>query len=275
MLGSKLDIFKTQWLDVVFADRNKAYGAYVLRKENSRTTTIALLIGGLFFITAISSPLVIKYIKGLNTEIVEEKREVEVEIPLLPPPPIDELEPPPPPPAPPPPRVDQIRFPPPVVVPADQVNPDDEPPTVEDLVDADPSDKTLEGDPDADIVIDGPTGEGPKQSDVTEDGILDIAFVEVTPEFPGGLQKFYDYFGKNYKYPAMARQQGVSGRIALSFVVEKDGRLTDIKILRDLGYGTGEEAVRVLKGSPPWKPGIQNGRPVRVAYTMPIKLNLQ
>ena len=72
----------------------------------------------------------------------------------------------------------------------------------------------------------------------------------------------------------MAREQGVSGKVIMQFVVERDGSLTDIKVLRDLGLGTGEEAVRLLKSMPKWKPGIQNGRPVRVAYTLPFSLNL-
>ena len=88
------------------------------------------------------------------------------------------------------------------------------------------------------------------------------------------MKKFYEFVGKNYRYPAMAREQGVSGKVIMQFVVERDGSLTDIKVLRDLGLGTGEEAVRLLKSVPRWKPGIQNGRAVRVAYTLPLSLNL-
>ena len=72
----------------------------------------------------------------------------------------------------------------------------------------------------------------------------------------------------------MAREQGVSGKVIMQFVVERDGSLTDIKVLRDLGLGTGEEAIRLLKSMPKWEPGVQNGRPVRVAYTLPFALNL-
>ena len=72
----------------------------------------------------------------------------------------------------------------------------------------------------------------------------------------------------------MARENNISGRVFISFVVEKNGQLTDIKVLRGLGYGTDEEAVRVLKKSPKWKPGIQNGRAVRVQYTIPIAFQL-
>jgi TonB family protein len=76
------------------------------------------------------------------------------------------------------------------------------------------------------------------------------------------------------KYPSMARENNITGRVIVSFVVEKNGDLTDIKVLRGIGGGCDEEAVRVLKTAPSWKPGIQNGRPVRVAYTMPIFFQL-
>ena len=274
MLGSKLDLFKVGWLDVVFAGRNKEYGAYELRKENSRTTNKAVLVGSALFILLVSAPLIVKLISGF---IPEEKEQIIVtEVVLAPPPPIDEKELPPPPPEPPKPKIDQVRFPPPVVVPLEEVR-DEEPPTVEDLKVADPGPKTIEGDINADILIDAPVGEAPKEAEVTEDNsIKDFASIEIQPEFPGGGNAaFGRYIQKNFVYSPMAREQGLSGKVIVSFVVEKDGNLTDIKVLRDLGLGTGEEAVRVLKKSPKWKPGIQNGRPVRVAYSIPIALQLE
>ncbi|MFD2163179.1 energy transducer TonB [Paradesertivirga mongoliensis] len=98
--------------------------------------------------------------------------------------------------------------------------------------------------------------------------------VEVMPEFPGGIQRFYQYIGQSYKYPAAAVKARVSGRIHIQFVIEKDGSVTDVKVLKDLGYGTTEEAVRVIKRSPRWKPGIQKGKKVRVLYTLPLNLQL-
>ncbi|WP_256010712.1 energy transducer TonB [Desertivirga xinjiangensis] len=276
---AKLDIFDPVWLEVVFTGRNQSYGAFVLRKDNNRTTTRALFIGAIVFALLVCSPLIVKYIQSLtgNVEMVEEDKVDVTEVVLTPPPPVDEQAPPPPPAAEPPkPRVDQVRFPPPVVVPAEQVR-EEEPPSQEELAVKDPGQKTIEGDPNAQIRIDEPVGEAPPtQAAVVEDNsVHDFATIEVQPEFPGGIQKFYDYVGKTYNYPAAAKEQGVSGRVILSFVVEKDGSLTDIKVLRDLGMGTGEEAIRVLKKSKKWNPGIQNGRPVRVNYTIPILLNLE
>lgn len=99
--------------------------------------------------------------------------------------------------------------------------------------------------------------------------------VEIDPKPPGGMRAFMQYIGKHYDYPQSAIDAGVNGVVQVSFVVERDGSLTDMKIVRDLGYGTGEAAIRVLQSSSKWLPGIQNGRPVRVAYTLPIRLNLQ
>lgn len=275
MLGSKLNIYKNEWLDVVFAGRNKAYGAYVLRKIGPAMTTRSLLIGIVVFVSAVTSPLVIKLVdKGDKNQTVD--RIIETEVVLSEPPPVDEETPPPPPPVePPPPRVDQVRMPPPVVVEASKVK-DEEPPTVEELRKADPGPKTIEGDPTAEIRIDLPVGEGPKEQEVTESVGADHIFeaVEVQPTPPGGMNEFLKYVGSNYQYPAQAEAQGVSGRVVLTFVVERDGSLTDIRVVRDLKYGTGEEAIRVLKRAKKWSPGIQNGRPVRVQFTLPIVLNL-
>ncbi|MFA5243912.1 MAG: TonB family protein [Pedobacter sp.] len=271
MLGSKIDLFNPEWLDVVFAGRNKSYGAYELRKSNSKTTSRAVIVGSILFIVVVSLPLIIRYISGIMPE--EEKVKI-TEVVLQPPPPINKEELPPPPPEPPKPKIDQVKFPPPVVVPAAEVR-DEEPPTVEELKVADPGQKTIEGDPNAEIVIDEPVGEAPKEAAVVEDNnIRDFASVEVLPEFQGGMAGWGKYLQKNLKYPPMARENNITGRVIMSFVVEKNGQLTDIKVLRGIGGGCDEEAIRVLKNAPAWKPGIQNGRPVRVAYTMPIFFQL-
>jgi periplasmic protein TonB len=93
--------------------------------------------------------------------------------------------------------------------------------------------------------------------------------IEIKPEFPGGMGAFFKYIGNNYKTPKV---NNLSGKLYLNFVIEKDGSIVEVKVLRDLGYGTGEEAVRVLSESPKWSPGMQNGQPVRVMYTLPIMI---
>jgi len=267
---AKLDIYKPGWIEVVFAGRNKTYGAYQLRKDNSKTTSRAMLIGGLFFIFSIGGSTIYKAISGFVPGFVNKFKQTEIK--LIAPPPINNKVPPPPPPPPPAPKVAEIRFPPPVVVPADQVK-DQEPPTISDLKIADIGNKTIEGDPNADVKIE--VVEAPKMAKVVEEEkIVEMTSVQVLPQFPGGPSALSAFMGQ-YTYPAMARENNVSGTVYVSFVVEKDGSLTDIKVERDIGFGTGEEAIRLLKTSPKWKPGVQNGLPVRVAFTQPFKLAIQ
>jgi hypothetical protein len=104
--------------------------------------------------------------------------------------------------------------------------------------------------------------------------VQDFNKVDVQPAFPGGMHAFYTWIGENYKYSQEAKKNQVNGTIAVSFIVERDGALSSFKILRDLGYGTGEEAINLLKKSPKWKPGLIKGEPVRVSYSLPIRLNL-
>jgi protein TonB len=271
---SKLDILKKDWIDIVFAGRNKEYGAYQLRKENVKNTNKAIIIGGLLFSLAIASPIIIKYLQGFAPGDIKKKEKL-TEVVLATPPPVDEKAPPPPPPVePPPPKVDQVKFPPPVVKPDEEVV-EEEPPTVKELEKADPGQKTIKGDPNAEIVINTPVGEGPINQEKTEDTNQIFTNVEVLPTFPGGIEQFGKFLSKNLRYPPVARDAGIQGRVFCQFVVEKDGSLTDIKVVRGIGGGCDEEAVRVLKNSPRWNPGVQNGRNVRVSYTIPIFFQLQ
>jgi len=100
------------------------------------------------------------------------------------------------------------------------------------------------------------------------------AAVEQSAQFPGGVQAFAAYLGKSIQYPDEARTNKVQGKVFATFVVEKDGSLSDVKILRGIGSGCDEEAVRVLKMSPQWEPGKQNNLPVRQQYTVPINFTL-
>jgi protein TonB len=269
MFGSKLDILDQKWIDVVFADRNQEYGAYQLRKDNDRNTRVALIIGVVFFVVLVSANTIINLIEGF---IPATKEKVKITNVVLSQPPVDlKKPPPPPPPEPPKPKIDQVKFPPPVVKPDVEVK--EKPPTVKELEVADPGQKNLKGDKNADVTIDEPVGTS--DAKVTEEDPNKIfTSVEQVPEFPGGLDAFGRYLGKNIRYPAVARENGTQGRVIVSFVCERDGSLTDVKVARGIGDGCDEEAVRVIKSSPKWKPGIQNGRPVRVAYSVPISFTL-
>lgn len=111
-----------------------------------------------------------------------------------------------------------------------------------------------------------------QESNKTENNqIYNTAGIELKPDFPGGMQEFYNYLAKNYKVPNV---KGLKGKVFVSFVIEKDGSVTDIKVIRDIGHGTGAEAIRVLENCPAWIPGEQDGRKVRVLYSLPISIEL-
>jgi protein TonB len=120
------------------------------------------------------------------------------------------------------------------------------------------------------IKIDAPPP--PPQVEEKEDEIFMV--VENQPEPEGGMAAFYKYVGKEMDYPKQARRMGVEGRVFMQFVVDKDGSLTDIKVLKGIGSGCDEEAMRVLQAAPKWKPGKQRGRPVKVRMSIPIVFKL-
>ncbi|QHS55425.1 TonB family protein [Mucilaginibacter sp. 14171R-50] len=124
------------------------------------------------------------------------------------------------------------------------------------------------------ITFDPKTDKLPADTIPKENKTQVFTAVEHSPGFPGGQAAFSRFLSKNLKYPAEARKNKVEGRVVVNFVVETDGSLSDIRVLRGVGSGTDEEAVRVLKTSPKWKPGVQNGRKVRVQYTVPITFSL-
>lgn len=177
---------------------------------------------------------------GLNLEDIEEEI-----IPIT-----QQNQPPPPPPPPPPPQ--EI-----LEIVEDDVE-------IEDEVEID-----SEADEDTEIKI------MEVEEEVYEDEIFTV--VEQMPEFPGGTQALYKYIQENVKYPQVAKEAGIQGTVYLSFVVEKDGNITDIKILRGIPGGRmcDDEAVRVVKTMPNWKPGKQRGKPVKVSYTLPVKFTLR
>lgn len=260
----KLDIIKNQWLDIVFEGRNKIYGAYELRKSNSKTTIKALIIGSVIFAFAVAAPLIASFLPDSSEE--DANKDIKIATVKLPPK-KEEVKPNQPPPPPPPPKVDQVKFVKPVVAKANEVTED--PPKIEELKDKKVGSETIKGDPDAVLTVDEPVGTGTAAVVEEDNQVYNTAGIEVKPDFPGGIEKFYKFVGNNYKTP---EEEGLKGKVYVTFVVEKDGSLTDIKVLRDIGYGTGAEAIRVLKKCPKWTPGEQNGKKVRVLYSLPITI---
>ncbi|MBR7022227.1 MAG: TonB family protein [Bacteroidales bacterium] len=111
------------------------------------------------------------------------------------------------------------------------------------------------------------------EEDVVEQEIFQI--VEEMPAYPGGDQKLMEFIAKGIKYPQIARETGIQGRVFVGFVVEPDGSVSNVKVLRGIGGGCDEEAMRVVKSMPKWKPGKQRGKAVRVSYMLPVNFKLQ
>jgi protein TonB len=210
---------------------------------------------------AIAIPFIISVISKTN---FGNKDKVLEEITLAEPPPIDKTTPPPPPVIPPPPVQQTIKFTPPVVVKDEDVK--EPPPTQEEVKDVQISTETHEGEKTPDL---------PPENPVVEEDTKVFTIVEEMPSFPGGEGKMLEYIAKNIKYPPPARENGIQGRVYVTFVVDKDGKIKDAKVLRGVGGGCDEEALRVVKTMPEWKPGRQNGRNVQVQYNLPVNFVLK
>ena len=143
---------------------------------------------------------------------------------------------------------------------------------VEDDVEVEEIQINTEDDKDVEVVI-APPVEAPEEEEEEEEIFM---IVESMPEFPGGQQAMMRYIAENIKYPVIAQENGIQGRVICQFVVEKDGKVSDIQVVRSSGEASlDKEAQRVIGSMPKWKPGKQRGKPVRVKYTLPVNFRLQ
>lgn len=265
-------LFQPAWNDptskeraeLVFQNRNKEYGAYQIRNSYEKTTARALIIAITVFSLLVSIPVLVKLFGNSGADTSD--RPVEVTVELKEPPPLDKNEPPPPPPPPPPPTIETVKFTPPVVV--DKEIEEEQPPPQEKLSETTVGVVTQEGDENATELPPEPVVTDPDEGKV-------FTYVEEMPTFPGGEGAMYDYLRNKIKYPPMARENNITGKVYINFVVDKNGEIQDVKVLRGIGFGCDEEAVRVIKAMPAWKPGKQNGRSVSVSYNMPINFTLK
>ncbi|MFD1185545.1 energy transducer TonB [Pontibacter rugosus] len=263
--------------DIVFEGRNRAYGAFLLRKLYNKHITVAAIVAILLFALFLSIPLIAKLIQGEEEEQVVER--IVTEVDLAPPPPLDEATPPPPPPPPPdlppppPPVRATVKYTPPVVKRDNEVVEEEEIPDVEVLTEIDAGVKTVEGSKNAPLDLGDIDGTSDVVAEVVEE--KPYTYVEQMPTFPGGESEMLKYLGKNIRYPAAAQRAGVEGLVVLSFVVGRTGEISEIQVIKNLGAGTDEEAMRVVKSMPKWTPGKQNGRAVPVRYTLPVRFAIK
>ncbi|MDR2937896.1 MAG: energy transducer TonB [Prevotellaceae bacterium] len=276
MFNSKIDLFSQRWIDTVFDEKNKEYGAYELRSNESKMTVKAVVIGAALFISLISLPVILTKVESTlgrkeKNKVIDQQITM---VDLLPPPEeAKELKNLPPP----PPRLmksikEVKKFTPPVVAPEEDVV--EELVTQDELVEADAGAQNVDASEDGEIVIDETPAEITTEQTIIEEQTYIFQAVEVPPEFPGGsIGKFTQYVVDELGYIEI---EVPMLRIIIQFVIEKDGRIAEIQVLRDGGYpDIAQRVVRVLQKAPKGKPGVNNGRSVRVAYTLPITITME
>ena len=276
---SKIDLISSDWVDLVFEGRNKAYGTYRLRKSTTKRNILAMVAVVILLIVAFIILTVKNFVdeqraKVAMTQVAEltnykqpekkaevKQKKVEVEPERV----VERVK-------------SSIKFTAPVIKKDEEVKPDEELKTQDELMSTKTAIGTFDvkGNDDANgeilkakEVIAEP--EPPKHEE--ENKVFDI--VEQQPLFPGGPAALMKYLSENTKYPVVAQENGVQGRVTVQFVVEKDGSISDVHVLRGVDPSLDKEAVRVVKSMPRWTPGKQNGITVRVNYRVPVLFRLQ
>ena len=270
MLISKFDLYKAEWLELVFNDRNKEYGAYELRHRYADNMVRAMGIT-FFTIALLCAATIIFRGKPADRMIVVTVDPTIPNIQVIHPPVKRAVQPPVRPikqvtPVNPPPMTRVVEL---VVAPDTRAV---EPPKNEEITGAIGT-TTTPGTGTGTSVLESP-GDGTGTKPAPDETIHTVGGLDVMPEPVGGEKAWAKFLNKNLRFPYAAQEEGVSGRVILSFVIEKDGSLSNISVERQAGHGFDEEALRVLKLAKAWKPGMQNGQPVRVRYDIPINFQL-
>lgn len=272
---SRLSIYETRWIDLIFENRNQEYGAYQLRRDSVKSSLTALFMGLLFVASIGAISTMASYYNGeVTPAALPQEWSDPIEITNV--------------------EIHQIKE----KTVAPQVQSQTRETTIlKDIlvnpIIVHPQEATQDIATNAenkfagDVISEGTgttgststssgTGIGTETTEAVDYGttVVNSAVLDKMPQFPGGIEKFYKYVGNNFEKPEI---EGISTlRVYVSFVIEKDGSMTDIKVNRDPGYGLGREAVRVLKSlRTKWTPGIIDSKPVRTAYNLPIVLEMQ
>jgi len=245
--------------EIVFEKRNKDYGAYFLRKAYNKYVTRALSISVLALLLATIIPfLIFKQARSINIDVDNGAKFENMNVPK------DEEAPPPPPPPPPAEIEQKVKFTAPVVT-TDTT----EETAMLNQDDLNQQSTNITPITEEEIVVDE------NQNQVIEQQAPVLTIVELMPAFDGGEEAMYKWLGDNIKYPQVAKETGITGTVIVTFVVERDGSITNVVLLKGIGGGCDEEALRVVKNMPRWKVGKQNGIPVRVQFNLPIRFTLE
>jgi len=268
-MAANNDIFSREWVELIMASQNHDYGAYELRRNSPMRTFWALVWAILFFVLVVLFPAFLK-------QLIPEKKEKEVSVRVMTDIKLDkpkettflkELPPPPP-------MRNTIKFTPPVIKPDEQVQDEELPISQKEAVETKAAISNVNYDKGTDDVA-APIATVTTKTDITEEPEKPFVIVEQMPQFPGGEKEMMKFIKNNLHYPTSAIEAGISGTVTVNFVVGKDGKITRIKVIRGIGGGCDEEAVRILEKMPAWSPGKQAGVAVMVSYTVPFRFVLQ
>ncbi len=249
---------------VVFAGRNKDYGAFELREHYNKRLIIAMGVGIGIFALVFGAPYIVSKLRGGDDDVEVKKKIVEVNLDLFQEEEKQEEPPPPPEVIPPPqPQIETVQF---VAVEAADEPVNEPPPTQNDLQETTAGTTTQEGQK-----VDAPPPPPPPVDEET----YDIAAVQEQPEFPGGPAEMYKFWDKIKKYPDMEYEAGIQGKVYVEFTVEKNGSIEDVKVRRGVSPGLDKEAMRMIKAMPNWNPGKMNGKPVKCRFTLPVNFILR
>jgi TonB family C-terminal domain len=277
-MATRINLNSEEWINMVFEGKNHEYGAYDLRLGSAKRLLKAFAIAATLFLLAICTPVFLKYItpkKKISDESIRElslikldkpKKEVDVPRAITTPPPTAVQ------------MRSSIKFVPPVIKPDEEVNEKEEFATQQEVISSKAAVGvvTYKGSEDINAPIPKSTEEAEAtSSQITEDAQEAFIVVEQMPEFPGGTEELQKYLNNNIRYPVSALENGIQGRVICEFVINSDGRVTNAKVIRGIDASLDAEALRVINNMPPWKPGKQRGKAVKVRYTLPVNFKLQ
>jgi protein TonB len=264
---AKIDLTSQEWCQLIFEGKNQAYGAYKMRANSTKRHNLAMLAVLVIALIGFTIPTLVKLAtpkqKEVMTEVTTLSKLAEPEIkqePVAPPPPA---------------LKSSIKFTAPVIKKDEEVHEDNEIKSQEELTSTKVaiSIADVKGNDEANGKDIADLKQVVTQAEPEPEKVFDM--VEQMPTFPGGQQELMSYLGKNIKYPTIAQENGTQGRVIIQFVVERDGSITDVRVARGVDPYLDKEAVRVVKSMPKWIPGKQNGKAVRVKFTVPVMFRLQ
>ncbi|WP_300701809.1 energy transducer TonB [Bacteroides sp.] len=269
---AKVDLSSSEWCDLIFADKNKAYGAYKMRENSPKRHNIAVILVIVIALIGFSIPALIKMATPKQKEVMTEVTTLsQLDEPEVKQEEMKRVEPV----APPPPALkSSIKFTAPVIKKDEEVRDEDEIKSQQELTQTKVtiSIADVKGNDEANGKDIADLKQVVTQA-VEEEKVFDM--VEQMPQFPGGQVELMKWIGEHLKYPTIAQENGVQGRVTCQFVVGKDGKVREVTVLKTLDPYCDKEAVRVIMAMPNWIPGKQNGKAVAVKYTVPITFRLQ